>query len=142
MDHLERFITRLEATKAEGIIRKFDELGRIVIPVEFRIGKLKEGYTNVKVFTLNDYAIIEVLDEEENKNLKQVDELGRVVINKAIRESLNWNYGDSIEIWNFDKFYILKKAEPKCVFCGSKQNLSKYKGKLICQQCGIEIKER
>lgn len=142
MEHLEKFITRLKETKADGIIRRFDEIGRILIPVEFRIGKVKEGCTNVKLFTLNDYAIIEVLNEEGNKSLKQVDELGRVVINKEIRESLNWNYGDYLEIWNFDKFYILKKSYSKCIFCGNNENLSKYKGKPICQQCRIEIKER
>lgn len=141
MNHLEKFITRLEETKADGIIRRFDEIGRILIPVEFRIGKVKEGYTNVKLFTINDYAIIEVLDEEGNKDLKRVDELGRVVLDKKTRESLNWNDGDYLEIWNFNKYYILKKSYPKCIFCGNQENLSKYKGKLICQQCRIQIKE-
>ena len=91
-----------------GILRRVDELGRIVLPIEYRKGKIEEGKTKLTVYQLGDYAIVELL-EEQAKSKKRIDELGRAVINKEIRDNLEWKSGDYVEIWNVEKYYILKK---------------------------------
>ena len=118
MNEIEKVIEK--AKKCNGIIRKLDELGRIVIPKDYRYGKIVDGETKVAIYNNKDYVIIEVMEQLNDTN-KKFDELGRVVINREIRNKLEWKEKDSIEIWNFGKYFILKKEVEECVFCGKKK---------------------
>lgn len=120
----------LQITSTSGIERKLDELGRIVIPKNYREGKVEDGETKVEIYQINDWVIIEILDKE-TKKFKKFDELGRVVIYIEIRNKLNWEEADPIEIWNYEKGFILKKVQKKCIFCNEKNNLLIYKEKLV-----------
>lgn len=135
MDEIENFINNI---KENGIIRKLDELGRIVIPREFRSGKVREGITNIVVFNIKDYVIVEIKEQSENVT-KKIDELGRVLINMEIRNALEWREKDLIEIWSFNNYYILKKVEESCIFCGTKKQLAEFKTRAICKKCAEEI---
>ena len=67
--------------------------------------------------------------------VRKVDELGRVVIPKEIRNKLDIQEKDPLEIYVQEDCIILKKYESNCIFCGNTKNLIEYKEKLICKNC-------
>ena len=67
--------------------------------------------------------------------IRRVDELGRVVIPKEIRNKLDIQEKDPIEIYVDGSCIVLKKFESNCIFCGNTKDLIEYKGKLICKKC-------
>ena len=138
MEEIEELIKNI---KTNGITRKLDELGRLVIPSEYRNGKVVDGVTPVKVYNIGDYVVVELLDKvETEKNTKKFDELGRIVVQIEIRKKLNWNRYDKIKIWDCEKYFIMQKEKNECVFCGRKDNLIEYKNQLLCEQCKKELK--
>ena len=68
-------------------------------------------------------------------NFKEIDKLGRIVISKDIRKHLNINTGDALKIEADDDSIIIRKAENKCIFCNSSENLKKHMNKCVCQEC-------
>lgn len=66
---------------------------------------------------------------------REIDRLGRVVIPMDIRKSLSINAGDVLKINADENQITLKKAENKCIFCNSADDLTEYEGKYICQSC-------
>ena len=103
MSEVEKVINK--AKKSNGIIRKLDELGRIVIPKDYRKGKVVDRETKVAIYNIKDYVIVEIIEQTENSN-KRFDELGRVVVNIEIRNKLEWKEKDSIEVWSFGKYGV------------------------------------
>lgn len=67
--------------------------------------------------------------------IRRVDELGRVVIPKEIRNKLDIQEKDPLEIYVQEDCIILKKYESNCIFCGNTKDLIEYKEKLICKKC-------
>ncbi len=67
--------------------------------------------------------------------VRKVDELGRVVIPIELRRTLGIEERDALEIYVDDERIILKKYEPACVFCGSAEEVSNFKGKNVCKEC-------
>ena len=67
--------------------------------------------------------------------IRKVDELGRVVVPIELRNKLNINVKDEVEIYVDGSSIILKKFEPNCIFCGNTKGLIEYKDKLICKKC-------
>lgn len=67
--------------------------------------------------------------------VRKVDELGRVVIPIELRRTLGINEKDSLEIYVDGEKIILKKYEPACIFCGSADEVTNYRGKNICHEC-------
>ena len=64
--------------------------------------------------------------------VRKVDELGRVVLPKELRDTFDINIKDPLEIFVDNEQIILKKYQPACVFCGSADNTTYFKGKLVC----------
>ena len=69
----------------------------------------------------------------------KIDELGRIVIPKKIRTSLEIKTDDPMEIYVEENKIILKKKEERCVFCSGVTELTDFKDKKICKQCKEEI---
>ena len=67
--------------------------------------------------------------------VRRVDELGRVVIPKEIRDKLDIQEKDPIEIYVDGTSIVLKKVQSNCIFCGSTKDLIEYKDKLLCKKC-------
>ena len=68
--------------------------------------------------------------------LRKIDELGRVVLPKELRKSLDIWPGDSLVIYTEENdTIILRKHQPNCIFCSCENNLSNYRDKLICNHC-------
>ncbi|MEG0919280.1 MAG: AbrB/MazE/SpoVT family DNA-binding domain-containing protein [Anaerovoracaceae bacterium] len=72
--------------------------------------------------------------------VRKVDELGRIVIPKELRNSLGIDVKDPIEIFVEGEFIMLKKYEPSCSFCGEARDLKEFNGKKICSKCLDELK--
>lgn len=72
--------------------------------------------------------------------IRKVDELGRIVIPKEMRDELKINIRDKVEIENEGSEIILRKHEEKCIFC-NKKTTETFKNKKVCKDCLEEIKE-
>ena len=67
--------------------------------------------------------------------VRNIDELGRIVVPKEIRERLGIASGDPVEIFIDEDKIIMKKYFPVCHFCGSETMLRVFRGKNICEEC-------
>ena len=71
--------------------------------------------------------------------VRRVDELGRIVIPKELRDHFGIDEKDPLEIYVEDGNIILSKYEPACIFCGEKRDVVVYKNKTICESCRQRI---
>lgn len=67
--------------------------------------------------------------------VRKVDELGRVVLPKELRGTLDIAIKDPLEIYVDGKTILLKKYQPGCVFCGSAKNVMRIHDQNICPEC-------
>ena len=72
--------------------------------------------------------------------VRNIDELGRLVIPKEMRTTLGINCNDALEFFVDGDKIIIKKVADSCVFCASQTDLLTFKNKLICKSCLEEIK--
>lgn len=72
--------------------------------------------------------------------VRKIDELGRIVLPKSIREILEIREKDPVEISIDGNKVILTKYQPSCIFCGSSDNVISYCDKRICEECIEKIK--
>lgn len=131
--------------KSTGIVRKVDQLGRIVIPKELRralniieIEDLLEIYFEDGMIVLKKTSL-----EEINSGVaRKVDQLGRIVLPIELRRNLDIvEERDALEVFIDEEKIVLKKYEPACIFCGDARNIYSFKGKNICMNCIDDIKE-
>ena len=73
--------------------------------------------------------------------VRKIDELGRIFLPIEIRNTMDIKNRDAIEIFVDEGKIILKKYEPACLFCGNADEVTYFKGKLICKDC-IEMLSR
>ena len=67
--------------------------------------------------------------------VRNIDELGRIVVPKEIRRAMNIAEKDPIEIFTENDMIILKKYAPSCIFCDNADDLVSYNGKNVCPAC-------
>lgn len=70
--------------------------------------------------------------------VRQIDELGRIVLPKELRDILDIKIKDALEISLDANRIIIKKYEKSCAVCGLNVDLLPFKEKLICVKC-IEV---
>ena len=73
--------------------------------------------------------------------VRNIDELGRVVVPKELRKKLGIANTDPVEIYVEEDRIILKKYIPVCHFCGGTEGLVEYKEKRICSSCITALKK-
>lgn len=73
--------------------------------------------------------------------VRNVDELGRIVIPKEMRKKMDISNNDPVEIFVEGDRIILTKYYSACTFCSSNLGISEFKGKRLCADCLREIKE-
>jgi transcriptional pleiotropic regulator of transition state genes len=71
--------------------------------------------------------------------VRNVDQLGRVVLPKRLRKQFDMNEGDPVEIFVQGDMIFMEKYRPKCVFCGSGENVAEYKAKNLCMTCMSDL---
>ena len=75
--------------------------------------------------------------------VRKVDELGRIVLPKELRMTLNINEKDPLEIFvDDDRRIILKKYEPSCIFGNGINDITSFKGHNVCRDCMQKISNR
>ncbi len=131
-----------------GIIRRVDELGRIVIDKSIRdqLG-LIEGTRILIYLDKRKNIVIRKAKEGEIGVIRIMDSLGRIVIPKEIVDILNIKVkdkikktlGDEIEQFVLSDRIILQKYVPFCIFCGSNNKMENYEGKKVCNKCMKKI---
>lgn len=67
--------------------------------------------------------------------VRNLDNLGRVVIPKEIRRVLGINEGDPVEIVRVNNDIVLRKYSKGCIFCGSDKEVIEFNGAIICNDC-------
>ena len=70
---------------------------------------------------------------------RPIDSLGRIVIPKEIRNIMNVDVGDRMEIFMDGDAVLLRKYNPCCMFCGEGTELITFNGKRICVDCATAI---
>lgn len=73
--------------------------------------------------------------------VRNVDELGRIVLPIEIRRTFELDTKDQVEIYTDNDMIILKKFQRNCVFCKSPEDIREFKGKAVCAKCLAEIKK-
>ncbi len=75
--------------------------------------------------------------------VRKVDELGRVVIPIELRRTLGIAERDALEIYTDEDRIVLRKYEPTCtcIFCGSADDVSLFKGRNVCKKCARDLKK-
>lgn len=71
---------------------------------------------------------------------RKVDELGRIVLPAEIRQTLDIQTKDALEIFTDEDKIILKKYTPGCSFCGGMNGIVYFGDKRICSECLEKIK--
>lgn len=72
--------------------------------------------------------------------VRNIDELGRLVVPKEMRKKLGIANTDPVEFFVEEDRIIVKKYLPVCHFCGASEDVSEFKGKNICSACIEQIK--
>lgn len=71
---------------------------------------------------------------------KNIDDLGRIVLPKDIRKKLGMEIRSSVDLHVEDDKIIISKVYDECIFCHSKENLTDFKGKKVCNKCIDELR--
>ncbi|MCL1845864.1 MAG: AbrB/MazE/SpoVT family DNA-binding domain-containing protein [Defluviitaleaceae bacterium] len=71
--------------------------------------------------------------------VRQVDELGRIVLPVEIRKTKNIDKGTPVEFFVDEDSIVLKKYEPACTFTGSLDDLVEYNGRKVSKKAIIEL---
>lgn len=71
--------------------------------------------------------------------VRNVDELGRIVLPIELRRTMNIEVKDALEIYVDGDQIVLKKYEPSCIFCGNAKDIVHFKGKNVCSACAHEL---
>lgn len=73
--------------------------------------------------------------------VRNIDELGRIVIPKEIRKVHGISNGDPVEIMSDGERIMITKYYMSCNLCSSEGELVDFCGKKICTNCISKIKE-
>ena len=72
--------------------------------------------------------------------VRRVDDLGRIVIPKELRTSLEMTEGSPIEMFIEGDKLILSRVYKGCYLCGANAEVKDFNGKFICAACIEKIK--
>lgn len=74
---------------------------------------------------------------------RPVDEMGRIVIPKELRDSLDIRATDRMEFWMTEEGMVLRKAEERCAVCGGVHGeMLDVDGMKFCQVCARKISKK
>lgn len=71
---------------------------------------------------------------------RPVDDFGRIVIPKELRDGLDIRPTDRMEFWMTDEGMVLRKAEERCAVCGGVHgDMLAVDGMKFCRVCARKI---
>lgn len=129
--------------KATGIVRKIDDLGRLVFPIEIRrILGITEG-DKIEIYVTDNKIVckkyIPNMSQATTSVVRPVDSLGRTVIPMEVRKMLSLPVKAAMQIFVDGDSIVLKEYEEKCIFCASSDDLLDFKNKRVCSACKDQI---
>lgn len=74
--------------------------------------------------------------------VRKIDELGRIVLPSEIRQNMDIQVRDAVEIFTDGDRIILQKYQPSCIFCDNADNVVFFGGKRICTDCIKKLREQ
>ena len=74
--------------------------------------------------------------------VRKVDELGRIVLPAEIRQNLDIQVKDAIEIFTEGERIVLQKYRPSCIFCNNVDHVVYFQDKRVCSECIAKLKEQ
>ena len=72
--------------------------------------------------------------------VRNIDELGRIVIPKETRKHLDIKTNDPLEISTIEDTIVIQKYVKGCTLCGSSDDVMEFHDKKLCGKCIAEIK--
>ena len=101
----------------ELIARKVDRLGRIVIPKELRDNMRITHDDPLEIYVKDDNIVITKYNPIDDADgvafLRNVDKLGRIVIPKELRDSMNIKYNDRLKIFIDFQNIVIKQCNKR-----------------------------
>lgn len=74
---------------------------------------------------------------------RPVDDLGRIVIPKEMRSSLDIRATDRMEFWMTEEGMVLRKAEERCAVCGGVHgDMLDVDGMKFCRVCARKVAKK
>jgi len=74
--------------------------------------------------------------------VRNLDNLGRVVIPKEMRKLLSIEVGDPVEIIKEKNTVVLKKYGKRCVFCDGQEEIIEFQRNCVCEGCITKLMKR
>lgn len=71
--------------------------------------------------------------------IRRVDDLGRIVLPKELRQTMGIRTGDHMEIYTDADNIILRKYAPGCAFCGSVNDIRYIHSTPVCGACAYNM---
>lgn len=128
---------------AKGIVRKIDELGRIVLPMEIRRELKIEPRTKIDMWL--DGKIMRVFPYDTvrlNGIVRRLDELGRITLPKEYRKDLGLSDRSEVDMYFDGNTICIQAVEITCAICGRSGklfDLHEVKEKHICKICALAV---
>lgn len=72
---------------------------------------------------------------EKSFIIRQIDNLGRIVIPMDFRKALEIHDWDELRMCREGDRIVVTKAVDTCTFCGNEEELIPYHSKFICKSC-------
>lgn len=93
-------------------------------------------FSNYFYFLFYKFDQAEELLMKKTGMVRQLDSLGRIVIPKEIRDTMEIGVSDPMEFFITEKEIIFRKHKGiQCIFCGTFDDLIYYKDQFICGDC-------
>ncbi len=121
----------------KGIVRKIDELGRVVFPKEYRTSlNLNTGDRPEIVL---DGQVIRVKTNSSRGMTRPVDELGRIALPIEFRRALEIGEYQEMDMYIEGDDICICKATRGCGWCGSSKDLLNVNDHHICIACAAAV---
>lgn len=73
--------------------------------------------------------------------IRNIDDLGRIVIPKSIRKTRGIEIKDPMEFFVNGDAIILRKYSQSCVFCGTEKDIVHFGEQKVCAECLEKLKK-
>lgn len=74
--------------------------------------------------------------------VKKIDELGRILIPKELRSSMELDTRDALEMFVDGDRLVLQKYQPACIFCNNADEIIFFEGRRVCASCLSKLKSQ
>lgn len=80
---------------------------------------------------------------EQQRSYKRLSSHGSISVPVALRRQMGLESGDPMEVEQTEDGEIVIRAyQPRCIFCGTTENVTLFKGKGICMECKKTISDK